>query len=88
VTGYTIGSISDYLAMLVLSQAQLPETCAPLASILDLMASHCENPEKPEAVTAGDLAFLRALYSMDLRENLSLEMGDIQNAMMREFKHQ
>ena len=86
VAGYAIGSISDYLALLVLSQTQSPDTCGPLPSILDLMASHCEGPDKPEAVTAGDLAFLRALYSMDLRESLSLETGDIQNAMMREFK--
>ena len=39
-------------------------------------------------LTAGDIAFLRALYSTDLRENLSLETNDIQNAMMREFKRQ
>ena len=85
VSGYSIGSISDYLAMLVLSQTLSPDTCGPLPSILDLMASHCESQEKPEAVTAGDLAFLHALYSLDLRENLSLETSDIQNAMIREF---
>ena len=86
VSGNAIGSISDYLAMLVLSQTQSPDVCGALPSILDLMASHCEEPEKPDAVTAGDLAFLRALYAADLRENLSLEANDIQNAMMREFK--
>ena len=86
VSGFTIGSISDYLAMLVLSQTRSADACGLLPSILDLMASHCEEPEKPDAVTAGDLAFLRALYAADLRENLSLEASDIQNAMMREFK--
>lgn len=86
VTGYTIGSISDYLAMLVLSQTQSSDTCGALPSILDLMAANCEKRDRPEAVTAGDLAFLKALYSMDLRENISLETSDIQNAMMREFK--
>jgi hypothetical protein len=86
VTGYTVGSISDYLSMLVLSQTQSPDMCAPLPSILDLMASRCDAKEKPEAVTAGDLAFLHALYSTDLRENLSLEANDIENAMMRQFK--
>jgi len=54
VSGYAIGSISDYLAMLVLSQTQSPDTCGPLPSILDLMASHCVTQVKPEAVTAGD----------------------------------
>jgi hypothetical protein len=86
VTGYTIGSVSDYLAMLVLSQTQSSDTCGPLPSILDLMAANCEKRDRPEAVTAGDLAFLKALYSMDLRENISLETSDIQNAIMREFK--
>jgi hypothetical protein len=88
VTGYTIGSISDYLAMLVLSQTQSPETCGALPSILDLMAPHCEEKEKPDAVTAGDLAFLRALYSTDLREKYSLERGDIRNNMLRQWKAQ
>jgi hypothetical protein len=86
VSGYAIGSISDYLAMLVLSQTQSPDTCGPLPSILDLMASHCESQEKSDAVTAGDLAFLHALYSADLRENLALEESDILNSMMRQFK--
>jgi hypothetical protein len=40
---------------------------------------------RPESVTAGDLAFLHALYSTDLREGLSLEQSDIQDNMMREF---
>jgi hypothetical protein len=86
VSGHAIGPISDYLAMLILSQAQSPDTCGTLPSIVDLMASNCAGREEPTQLTAGDLAFLRALYSMDLRENLSLETGDIQNAMMREFK--
>ena len=86
VAGYTIGSISDYLAMLVLSQTQPPDTCGPLPSILDLMAAHCAAQEKPEEATAGDLAFLQALYSMDLREILSFERSDIENGMMRQFR--
>jgi hypothetical protein len=86
VTGYTIGSISDYLAMLVLSQTQSSDICGPLPSILDLMAANCKRPDKPDAVTAGDLAFLRALYSIDLREKYALEEGDILNSMMKQFK--
>jgi hypothetical protein len=86
VTGLGVGSISDYLAMMILTHAQSPETCGALPSIIDLMASNCGGREQPTQLTAGDIAFLRALYSMDLRENLSLETSDIQNAMMREFK--
>ena len=85
VTGHTIGSISDFLAMMILSRVQSPDTCGALPSILDLMAENCGR-EEPAQLTAGDIAFLRALYRMDLKEQLSLETYDIQNAMMREFK--
>ncbi|HEY3786379.1 MAG TPA: hypothetical protein VGL55_13945 [Steroidobacteraceae bacterium] len=84
--GRTIGSVSDYLAMLVLSQANLQGLCSPLPSILDLMSSECGDRNKPDAVTAGDLAFLRALYSTDLRESLALEQSDILNNMKRQFR--
>jgi hypothetical protein len=86
VTGHGVGSISDYLAMMILTRAQSPETCGALPSIVDLLSSSCGDREKPLQLTAGDIAFLRALYSTDLRENLSLETSDIQNAMMREFQ--
>jgi hypothetical protein len=58
VAGYTIGTISNYLAMLTLSVAQSPDHCDPLPSILDLMSSNCRALEMPAAITAGDLAFL------------------------------
>jgi hypothetical protein len=85
-SGHAIGPISDYLAMMILSQAQSPDTCGTLPSIIDLMATNCSGREEPTQLTAGDIAFLRALYAADLRENLSLATSDIQNAMMREFK--
>jgi len=62
VGGYSIGTIADYLAMLALSVTQSPDHCDPLPSILDLMSSSCDSREKPTAITAGDLAFLKALY--------------------------
>jgi hypothetical protein len=85
VTGMSIGSISDYLAMLILSQSQSPDNCGALPSIIDLMASSCDARQKPTKITAGDLAFLRGLYSTDLEQPLSLETSDVQNKMMREF---
>jgi hypothetical protein len=85
VIGYEIGSISDYLAMLVLSQTQSLDSCGQLPSILDLMSSSCGDREKPTAITAGDLAFLRALYSTDLEQPLGLEKSGILNNMMKQF---
>lgn len=62
VGGLQIRSISDYLALLVLSQTRQQDACGQLPSILDLLAPECDR-EKPTAVTASDLAFLRALYA-------------------------
>jgi hypothetical protein len=84
VAGREIGPISDYLAMLVLSQTRQQDACGQLPSILDLMAPTCDR-EKPTAVTAGDLAFLRALYKTDLRTNYYMESGSINARMSAEL---
>jgi hypothetical protein len=84
VTGYEMGPISDYLAMLVLSQTRQQDACGQLSSILDLMAPACDR-ERPTAVTAGDLAFLRALYKTDLRTNYYMESGSINARMIAEL---
>jgi hypothetical protein len=85
VEGMTIGSIADYLAMLTLSQARSADKCSQLPSIMDLMASGCDNGKKPDQMTAGDLAFLRALYSANLETVVEIEASNIENQMMREF---
>ena len=86
ITGHTVGGISDYLTLLALSQTRSPETCGQLPSIFDMMVADCGGHEKPDSVTAGDLAFLQALYATDLREGLDLERNDIRNGMMRTFR--
>lgn len=77
VTGYTVGSIADYLAVTALSMVQSLDTCDPLPSILDLMSPSCRDLHKPDGITAGDLAFLKALYRADLRLVPQLEVGNI-----------
>jgi hypothetical protein len=86
VVGYSIGTIADYLAMLTLSVVQSPDYCDPLPSILDLMSSTCGAREKPTAITAGDLAFLKALYFLNTGLGSSLTRVQIQDNMMRQFK--
>jgi hypothetical protein len=86
VTGYTIGTISDYIAMLTLSVIQLPDHCDPLPSILDLMSSTCGSREKPTAITAGDLAFLKALYFHNTGLGATLSRDDIQSNMLQQFR--
>jgi hypothetical protein len=86
VVGYTIAAIADYLAMLTLSVAQSPDHCDPLPSILDLMSSSCGAREMPTAITAGDLAFLKALYYKNTGLGPSLSRADINGNMTRQFK--
>jgi hypothetical protein len=86
VVGDTIGTISDYLAMLTLSVAQSPDHCDPLPSILDLMSSGCSAREMPNAVTAGDLAFLKGLYYRNTGLGASMSRAEIEANMMQQFK--
>jgi hypothetical protein len=86
VVGDTIGTISDYLAMLALSVAQSPDHCDPLPSILDSMASNCGAREVPTAMTAGDIAFLKALYYLNTGLGPSLSRNAIRDNMIRQFK--
>ena len=86
VAGYRIGTIADYLAMLALSMAQSPDHCDSLPSILDLMSSSCGNREKPAAITAGDLAFLKALYYRNTGLSPSLSRAAIEANMMQQLR--
>jgi hypothetical protein len=83
----TIGTISDYLAMLTLSVAQSPDHCDPLPSILDLQSTSCGTRPRPAAMTSADLAFLKALYYLNTGLGPSLSLEDIQVNMLRQFKH-
>jgi hypothetical protein len=86
IAGYTIGTIADYVSMLVLSVVQTPDHCDPLPSILDLMSSACGAREKPAAITAADLAFLKALYYHNTGIGPTLSRDDIQINMVRQFQ--
>jgi Secretin and TonB N terminus short domain len=86
IEGTPIGAIADYLAVLSLSVIQSPDNCDPLPSILDLMSSSCGAREKPTAITAGDLAFLKALYYKNTAWGGSLSRADIEGNMMRQFR--
>ena len=84
---YTIGAVADYLAMLSLSVVQSPDHCDPLPSILDLLSSNCGARAMPAAMTAGDLAFLRALYYKNTGLGPSLSRSEIESNMQRQFEN-
>jgi hypothetical protein len=83
---YSVGTLADYLAMLTLSVVQSPDHCDRLPSILDLMSSSCGTREKPTAITAGDLAFLKALYYLNTGLGPSLSRAAIEDNMVRQFR--
>lgn len=83
---YGVGTLADYLAMLTLSLVQSPDHCDPLPSILDLLSSSCGTRERPAGITAGDLAFLKALYYLNTGIGPSLSRDAIEDNMMRQFK--
>jgi hypothetical protein len=84
ILGYSIGSISDYIAMVVLSQVRLIDGCGELPSILDLMAANCSR-EKAQSITAADLAYLRALNTVGQEEDYSVQKMAIEEKMRQEF---
>jgi hypothetical protein len=86
IPGYAIGTIADYVSVLALSVVQSPDHCDALPSILDVMSSSCGTREKPTAITAGDLAFLKALYFRKIGLGPSLSRDEIQVNMKRQFK--
>ncbi len=85
-TGSAIGTIADYVAVLSLSVAQSPDHCDPLPSIPDLMSSNCGTRDRPTAITAGDLAFLRALYFRNIVYGPSPSRSTIEYKMRQQFK--
>jgi hypothetical protein len=86
VVGDTIGTIADYLTMLALSVNQSPDHCDALPSILDLMSSSCGAREMPTAITAGDIAFLKALYYKNTGLGPSLSRAAIEDNMASQFE--
>jgi len=85
-TNFGVGSISDYIALLTLSRPTSLDGCEQLPSIIDLMSPLCGSTSTSISMTAGDIAYLRALYSLNMEQPLSLQRTDIQDKMMREFQ--
>ena len=84
ILGYPLRAISDYIAMLTLSQVRLIDGCGELPSILDLMASACKR-EKPQSITAADLAYLRALNTVGQEVDYLMQKTEIEARMKKQL---
>ena len=77
VDGIKLSAVADNVAMLSLAQTSAFEVCQPLTSISNLTTRGCDARLKTDTVSAGDLAYLHALYSIDLRDSLIQQQGEI-----------
>ena len=83
--GWQIGPISDYVAMLSLSQPRSLDACSPLPSILDMLASECHGRLAPQALTESDAAFLKALYTADISTSGDRASYRIEHGMAKDI---
>ncbi|MGZ3314978.1 MAG: M56 family metallopeptidase, partial [Caulobacteraceae bacterium] len=59
----SLDAVSDYVAMLALSQPRALDRCNVLPSVTDLFAGACPGRAAPAGFTAADAAYLKALYT-------------------------
>ena len=85
IVGQEIGPLADYIAMLALSQASSYDTCQPVPTITNLMASGCGADMKPVAMTDVDMTYLRGLYRMDAGSSFLGQRGSIAYEMKKDL---
>ena len=62
ITGLTLGSLGDYLALMALAQTPATGRCQPAPSIANLFLTDCEADLHTTSLSHADLAMLTALY--------------------------
>jgi hypothetical protein len=72
--------------MLALAQTAAFEICQPLISIVNLTASGCDQTLKADALSINDLAYLQALYRIDLHDSLVQQRGDLAYEMRKSLR--
>jgi hypothetical protein len=83
--GQQLLPLSDYIAMLALTQLNSLDTCQQLPSIVNLMATGCD--KKIDGMTAIDLAYLQGLYKMDADKSLQFQQSEIGDQMQKSLRH-
>jgi hypothetical protein len=82
--GKGAGLLSDYLAMLALSQPKSLDGCNALPSVIDLFApTACPGRDTPDGLTPADAAYLTALYMSDPEGKKNMEQTDISLRMAK-----
>jgi len=77
------GQVSDYVAMLALSQPRSLDGCNVLPSVTDLFAPACPGHVAPDGLTPADTAYLTSLYATDPEARKAGAQSDIAWRMAR-----
>ena len=83
--GQEIGPLSDYIAILAISQGQSYDACQSVPTITNLMAPNCDAEMKPAAITDVDMTFLRGLYRMRADGSYGQQRGSIAFEMKKDL---
>ena len=81
-----LGPPADYVALLALAQLKSLDGCGPVASILDLLTPACASRAAPDALTAGDMSYLKGLYRADGADALWYQRDQIADSMTEKPK--
>ncbi len=83
-TGQDLGLLSDYLALVALSQPRTLDGCAALPSVVDIYApAACPGRLAPDGLTQADAAYLTALYATDPEAKKMAQESDITARMTK-----
>jgi len=80
---YGMGALSDYIAMLALTQVASLDACQKLSSIVNMLAKDCD--QKSDALTSNDAAYLHALYRMSPQMNLGAQRDQVAYGMEQDL---
>ena len=82
--GKDLGVLTDYLAMLAISQPKSLDGCNALPSVIDVLAkSACPGRGPPNGLTPADAAYLTGLYASDAEARTTSAEGDIAGRMAK-----
>jgi len=76
-----LDSVSDYIALLALTQPASLDTCPPLSSIASLLAKDCEG--HASRLTNSDMTYLQGLYKMNPEMTAGIQQRQIANQMVQ-----
>ena len=77
VAGQDTDAVAELLAFLALAQTPVAGTCDASDTVLNLMNPACPPERRPTALTRQDMAYLRALYSVDPSWGPQMQRGTV-----------